>query len=311
MDAAEIETLFAVLPSAVERLPWGEDGHSFRVRTDTGDYHLKCIAAPVGAFSLDLVRQLRESGAFPHVPRRLPARDGALQAQSADGFAVLSEWIEGPPVNPLGLFPAELRLPVARALGELHAATDRLSLGAAPVEDYRIPFAGSLRATLTRELHAPARPYRERIAEQLDALERVAADAAGIRAPLVLCHTDVHGGNLVLDPEGVLWLFDWDGARRAPCEQDLAGATNPHVPRDEFAGFIAEYRHARGTQVELHACLFEFYFRRRCLEDLDLFLRDPPSSHVLALIESECLAWINRMDRDVAFVRSALSGGRA
>ena len=105
MDAAEIETLFAVLPRALERLPWGEDGHSFRVRTDTGDYHLKCIAAPVGAFSLDLVRQLRESGAFRHVPRRLPARDGALQAQSADGFAVLSEWIEGPPMNPLGVFP--------------------------------------------------------------------------------------------------------------------------------------------------------------------------------------------------------------
>lgn len=310
MDEAEIEVLFAVSPRAVEPLPWGEDGRSFRVRTAEGDYHLKCVARPVDAFALDLVRQLRESGAFPRVPRPIPARDGALQARSRDGFAVLSEWIEGPPVHPLGLFPAELRLPVARALGELHSATDRLSLAAASVEDYRIPFAQSLRESLTGELHASVLPYRERIAEQLDALERVGADAAAFYAPHVLCHTDVHGGNLIHDRDGVLWLFDWDGARLAPCEQDLAGATNPHIPRDEFGAFIREYRDAREKPIELHAPLFEFYYRRRCLEDLDLFLLDPASPYVLSLIESECLAWIDRMEDDIAFVSDALSGDR-
>jgi Ser/Thr protein kinase RdoA (MazF antagonist) len=311
MEKAEIEACFGVSPRSIEALPFGEDGHSYRLRTDRGDYHLKCIVRPVDAFALDLVRQLRESGAFPHVPRLVPARDGALRARSGDGFAVLSEWVEGPPVSPFGLLPAPVRLPVARALAELHAATPGLALEDAPVEDFRIPFAASLRRSLDGELHAPARPYRERIAEELAALELVAELAAALGAPHVLCHTDVHGGNLILDGEAALWLFDWDGARLAPCEQDLAGATNAHVPREELAGFIEEYQRAREARAPLHPELFELYYRRRCLEDLDLFLLGPPTPHVLQMIEIECLAWIDRMDADIAFVRDALSGARA
>lgn len=316
VDDPDLEALFGVRARALEALPWGEDGHSFRVRTDGPDYHLKCLPHEADAFSLGLMCQLRETGAVPHVPRVIPARDGALSARSGDTVLVLCEWIEGPPVHPLGVFPAELRAPLARTLGALHAATGSLELDSAPVEDYAIPFSSALGEALSGDLPAPVRSYRSRIAQELVTLERVAREAARLDAPRVLCHADVHGGNLILDAAGALWLFDWDGARLAPCEQDLAGATNTHVPRDQLAGFIDTYRAARGERVELHAELFELYYRRRCLEDLEVFLRQlrtgsGQEGYLLALLRSECLAWLDRMENDVAFVRDALSGGRA
>lgn len=321
-DGSDLELLFGVRAQGLEPLPWGDEARSFRVRSRGRDYHLKRIlpesretqARVRNGFWLGLMHQLRDTGVLSNVPRVVPARDGTLWARSGDSLLVLTEWIEGPPVHPQGLLPAPVRGPLARALGKLHAGTDSLALGAAPVEDYAIPFSSTLRAALEAELPDSVRRYRVRIVDELATLERAGRVAKALDAPRVLCHTDVHGGNLVLDSAGVLWLLDWEGARLAPCEQDLAGATNAHVPREQFGEFVDTYRAARGARVELHAELFEFYYRRRCLEDLDAFLRQLREgigpSDALALVRSECLDWLDRMDDDVGFVRDALSGAR-
>ena len=39
--------------------------------------------------------------------------------------------------------------------------------------------------------------------------------------PFVLCHTDIHGGNLIRDPQGKLWLIDWENVMLVPKETDL------------------------------------------------------------------------------------------
>lgn len=331
MDAGELSRLFGVQADAVEPLPFGEAGESFRVRAADGrEFHLKSVPALNAnsqaslrrGFYLGLIRDLRQSGVLTCVPRMLPASDGSLCAESGDDLLVLSEWIEGPPVHPLGLLPRSVRLPLARTLGALHAGTPRLRLDAAPVEDFSIPFESGLRDSLRADLPRPVReliaPRSARIEEELAHLLRVRDAASALGAPHVLCHTDVHGGNLILDPHGSLWVLDWEDARLAPCEQDLAGATNAHVPREEFGGFVDAYVAARGEPVTLHAELFEFYYRRRCLEDLEAFLDtlqlgrgEAQDRHDMDLIESECLAWLDRMDDDVAFVRTALSDARA
>ena len=331
MDVGELHALFGVRANAIEALPFGEEGESYRVRTRDGrDFHLKSVPAiqPDAqdslrrGFYLQLMTSLRERGVLARVPRIVPARDGSSWVPVGDALVVLSEWIDGPPVHPLGLLPQQVRLPLARTLGALHAGTPRLDLRAAPVEDFDISFEAGLRDSLQADLPRPVRdligPHPERIEEELTNLLRVRDAAATLGAPHVLCHTDVHGGNLIMDPAGSLWLLDWADARLAPCEQDLAGATNLHVPRAEFGAFIGAYRTARGADVTLHAELFEFYYRRRCLEDLEAFLRtlrigrgEVTDRHDLELIESECLGWLERMEDDVDFVRAALSDARA
>ncbi|MBW2280821.1 MAG: aminoglycoside phosphotransferase family protein [Deltaproteobacteria bacterium] len=315
---------------AVEFLPLGEDAaYGVDVR-DGSRFHLKLAFPGRSAdrirdgFHLALMRQL-DGGDVVAVPSVVPTCSGALWGEFGEALLVLSRWIDAPSLSPMRILPEPVRLPVARAIGALHSATGRLDLGSAPAEDFEIPFDTGLRAALERldsdapeELRRTVAPWRSRVEAELDALHAASERARALDPPAVLCHTDIHGGNLLFDAQRTLWMLDWDGAQLAPCEQDLAGATNAHIPRGEFRGFIDAYRE-RCQSRALEPVLFEFYFQRRCLEDLDAFLRSILSGDAgaeqdafdLALIRSDCLGWIERMPDDVRFVRDALSGARA
>ncbi len=327
----------------VEFLPLGESpAASYRIECADGRrFHLKLVLSGQreaeerirNGFYLSLMRQLEERSVLA-VPAIAPpvgaGATGALHVPLAldgpqrEALLVLTGWIEAAPIEPMGLLPASVRAPLPHAIAALHGATKRLDLAGAAAEDFSIPFDAGLREALPRldrdapaELRRVVGPWRARIEAELDALLRVRERACALDPPQVLCHTDLHGGNMLLDPQGTLWILDWEDARLAPAEQDLAGATNSHVPHAELASFVAAYRAGRRAPKP-EADLFEFYFRRRCLEDLEIFLRDILSgahsaeqdAHDLALLTTECLGWIERMAHDVRFVRDALSGVR-
>ena len=92
---------------------------------------------------------------------------------------------------------------------------------------------------------------------------------------LVLCHADIHGGNVLIDESGALYLVDWDEPIMAPKERDLmfigGGVANVwNDPREEalfYQGYgkthinrmiLAYYRHERIVQdiVEYGQALF-------------------------------------------------------
>jgi thiamine kinase-like enzyme len=87
---------------------------------------------------------------------------------------------------------------------------------------------------------------------------------------MVVCHTDIHGGNLMIHPHGGLYILDWENAMIAPPEHDLMFIAGE-------AGFVETFFPNYRTQVgkpEIDLLLLEFYFYRRALEDLtDLLLR--------------------------------------
>ena len=79
-----------------------------------------------------------------------------------------------------------------------------------------------------------------------------------------MCHTDLHGWNLMMDGQGTLHIIDWEGAMIAPPEHDLFF----------FAGydyfwdlFLRNYEREFGP-VSLDSNVFGFYYYRRNLEDL-------------------------------------------
>lgn len=81
----------------------------------------------------------------------------------------------------------------------------------------------------------------------------------------VLCHSDIHGGNVLIDESGTLYIVDWDEPIMAPKERDLmfigGGVANVwNHPREEelfYKGYgktsinkliLAYYRHERIVQ---------------------------------------------------------------
>jgi thiamine kinase-like enzyme len=85
--------------------------------------------------------------------------------------------------------------------------------------------------------------------------------------PLVLCHTDAGGENLLIDGDAIA-VLDWDDVVVAPPEHDLQGALDVGLER-----VLTAYA-AAGGALPLHLDHFAFYLLRRYLGDMTVrFLR--------------------------------------
>jgi spectinomycin phosphotransferase len=81
---------------------------------------------------------------------------------------------------------------------------------------------------------------REQILDLVVSAERLAATLRANTQPFVVCHTDVHANNLLIDDSGRLFIVDWDEPIYALKERDLmfiGGA-------QRFAGYEASEEHA-------------------------------------------------------------------
>jgi spectinomycin phosphotransferase len=86
-------------------------------------------------------------------------------------------------------------------------------LEAADKQTYTDPVAAKMAAVL--------REHRDEIAFVVARAEALAAMLQSQPVAQVLCHTDIHAGNLLLEANGALHLIDWDDPMLAPKERDL------------------------------------------------------------------------------------------
>jgi spectinomycin phosphotransferase len=127
--------------------------------------------------------------------------------------------------------------------------------------------------------------------QQQARIERLAADADRLVGRIdsdpsrwVLCHADLHAGNVLVEPDGGLVIIDWDTATLAPRERDLmfpgaavagAWATDEHV-----TAFLRGYQSGRAYYPVDEVAVAYFRCNRIC-EDIVVSCReigDPASS---------------------------------
>ncbi len=95
----------------------------------------------------------------------------------------------------------------------------------------------------------------------------------------VVCHTDIHAGNLLIDTNDALYIVDWDQPLLAPKERDLmfigGGLMGAHLsPHEEETLFYQAY-----GQTSINAHALTYYRYERILRDIaefceQLFLTD-------------------------------------
>jgi spectinomycin phosphotransferase len=114
-------------------------------------------------------------------------------------------------------------------------------------------------------------------AETLDLIgraERLAIPLQAQSPELVLCHSDIHAGNVLISPKGVLYIVDWDGPVLAPKERDLmfvGGGLfgNRRTPLEEETPFYRGYGQTQVNPVALA------YFRyERIIQDIAVFYEE-------------------------------------
>lgn len=233
------------------------DGRAYAAKTSTGRQPGLAVA--------DLLARRGLGGA----PAPVRSLDGGLTSPGPDGARLsLVRWVPGTRVLDVGLRPHEwVRL--GELLGRLHGVpADEPALDGLPVEEHdpgalveqarafdeRLGRALVGGDALVAELATTWAVAGPMVLEAAARAEQLATSAAWARADLVLCHTDPHHGNLLVDGDGEVWLVDWDDAMLAPREADLmfvVGGVFSHAPitDDQVRWFFDGYQACTGVSL--------------------------------------------------------------
>jgi spectinomycin phosphotransferase len=108
---------------------------------------------------------------------------------------------------------------------------------------------------------------RNEIGHLVNRTEQLASELQTKPLDLVLCHSDIHGGNVLINDTGELYIVDWDNPILAPKERDLmfigGGIDNNWKSKQEEAVFYEGYGE---TKISLAA--LGYYRYERIIQDL-------------------------------------------
>jgi spectinomycin phosphotransferase len=282
---ASVRESYGIPVVSLAFLPIGHDSSAWVYRATDAEgaiYFLKVRRGAAYEPGLAVPRHLRDRG-LAHVIAPLPATGGALWAGLGDYALILYPFIDGRTGMEVGL-SEEQWVVFGAAVKQVHTAplgpdVARL-VGVAPfaprwggaVRDWdaarglgeRVA-TGTFADPAEHELAAFWRDRAGEIRALIDRAEELGRRLQLADLPQVLCHADLHTGNVLLDREQRLWIVDWDETMLAPKERDLmfvvGGISRDLVgPREEelfFRGYgeaetdplaLSYYRHAWAVQ---------------------------------------------------------------
>ncbi|HXQ33834.1 MAG TPA: phosphotransferase, partial [Anaerolineales bacterium] len=114
------------------------------------------------------------------------------------------------------------------------------------------------------------RSRRSEISRLIERTEELASELQSKPLELVLCHTDIHGANMLIRTDGqlpVLYIVDWDAPLLAPKERDLmfigGGIDNIWKSERDKAVFYEGY-----GKTNIDFAVMAYYRYERIIEDL-------------------------------------------
>lgn len=117
------------------------------------------------------------------------------------------------------------------------------------------------------KLSAFMKTKQEEINHLIECSERLAFELASKPLVFVLCHTDIHGGNILVSDTNELYIVDWDAPLFAPKERDLmfigAGIDGVWKEKQDELLFYEGY-----GKIEINLSALAYYRYERIIVDL-------------------------------------------
>jgi spectinomycin phosphotransferase len=263
----------------LEFLPLGADINTavFRAVSEEGKaYFLKLRSGDFDEITVTVPRFLAEQG-IPAIIAPLEGRTGSLWASLERFKLILYPFVEGINGYKVGLTDEQWRR-FGSALRSIHDTRLPESLAQRiPIESYSPVWRDITRGFQSQiETSRYADPVAAELAaymrshkQQIDFLVNRTDELAGMlqQRPLerVLCHCDIHPGNLLIGDKDVFFIVDWDNPNFAPKERDLQLIGGSHTWRSarEEALFYEGYGPSRVDQAAL-----AYYRYERIIEDI-------------------------------------------
>lgn len=163
--------------------------------------------------------------------------------------------------------------------------------------------------SLSERLAAFLRIKRAEIFDLVGRAERVAVTLQAQSPDFVLCHSDIHAGNILIDASGALFIVDWDEPILAPKERDLMFIGDVWYRTAEEALFYQGYGRTQIDPVAL-----AYYRYERIVEDTAIFCERIFLSAEGSEDREQCFrflsgAFLPNHVIDIAY-RSDITGGR-
>ncbi|MFC3503510.1 phosphotransferase enzyme family protein [Micromonospora krabiensis] len=303
--ATEVAAAWGVDVTGLAFLPLGLDGNAWAYRVDAAGgerYFLKLRRGDFARAAVLLPGFLRAQGVRQVVaPIDLP--DGGASRPFGDHRLLLYPFHDGGSLWGRGLTDRQW-VEYGEFLGRLHAVTPTADLAAVlPVETYRSSAGERLRAlgeqAATSEVLGD---FWDRYAAVLRRLSARVDDLAArlTRGQHVICHADVHPGNLIADGDGPLHVVDWDAPILAPRERDLmfvySGDFGDHPINAHRA---ALFRRGYGP-LEPDRTMLGYYRSERQLDDVTAFLDSILNAEASPESQANDLHWLTHVAETVA-----------
>lgn len=104
----------------------------------------------------------------------------------------------------------------------------------------------------------------------VDHAEELAQKIKNESPKFVLCHSDIHGGNVLIENNNTIYIVDWDEPIMAPKERDLmfigGGVGNVWNKPSEVKLFYQGY-----GKTEINITMLAYYRHERIVEDIALY----------------------------------------
>lgn len=242
--------------------------------------------------------------------------DGKLHQQAGDFTFIVYPFVEGQDGFSRTLTD-EQWITLGRALRQIHEVDVPASLAnRIRQEDFSPKWRDYIRSLYARaqqmrgdhevasnlwKFHQENRTIIERLVERA---EHFSQKISSQPLEFVLCHADIHAGNVLVDDKEVLYIVDWDDPILAPKERDLmfigGGVGNvwnkPHEEKLFYRGY---------GQINVDWTLLTYYRYERIVEDIAVYTREllqPTSSkNSLEMYEQFMSQFVPRGVVDIAF----------
>jgi spectinomycin phosphotransferase len=273
-----LQEQYDLVPATIVFLPLGQDTNAgvYRVVSEQGTRYLLKIKS--GSFytpSCLVPRYLCDQG-IASVVAPLPTRTKALWTRAGEWTVITYPFLEGD-TGWAGITDEHWN-----NAGEIFKRIHEVVLPASGFDDLRresfdpsayvrsidrteaqlAPSGGG--RTSERALRSSWKRHRSTIQALLSSLNKLADILQRQTMPLIVCHADLHPGNLLRNRAGQVFVIDWDDVMLAPKERDFIFVGEPaDVSAQGGSPFFQGY-----GQTEIDWIALTYYRYERVVQDL-------------------------------------------
>lgn len=293
----------------LESRPAGWSASAWKVQAAGGDYFLKVFdknkpSTKGWVQRIDIYMPVvlwlnAQTNLHGRMTAPLLNKKGMYKIEDADFLYMIFPFIHGQTIGGDKLKACQVD-EIAQTVAILHTYGDEIPVSTLSLrETFDVSFCNDLSDWLKAACQYPEPllnvllPYGDTLAKALEALKKGAQNLRSNRGCFALCHTDIHGWNLMQGES--LILIDWEGLRLAPVEADLFSFTDTFFFADAWEDFMAVYRSVH-KEYEVNEDALRFYRLRRRLEDIHAFaqsilmdtLAKADQNRAIFFLEREC-----------------------